>query len=119
VVFSDKTKINCFNANGRSWCWVNDKESLPDRAVKQTVKHGGRSIMLWNCMTSRGLGNLQRVEGRIYAKDYIALLHGVLYLSLERLTPKALWRPNFGRCCFGQVLVKRRCDRIFWEFYGK
>jgi hypothetical protein len=36
-------------------------------------------------MTSRGLGDLQRVEGHINAKDYIALLHGDLYLDLERL----------------------------------
>jgi hypothetical protein len=35
------------------------------------------------------------------------------------LTPKALQWPNFGDCCFGQVPVKRRCDMIFWEFYGK
>jgi hypothetical protein len=41
--------------------------------------------MLWSCMTSRGLGDLQRVEGRINAKDYITLLYGNLYLSLERL----------------------------------
>jgi hypothetical protein len=41
--------------------------------------------MLWSCMTSRGLGELQKMEGRINAKDYIALLHGDLYLSLERL----------------------------------
>jgi hypothetical protein len=34
------------------------------------------------------------------------------------LTPKALQWPNFGHCCFGQVLVRRRCDMIFWEFYG-
>jgi transposase len=40
---------------------------------------------LWSCMTSRGLGDLQRVEGRINAKDYITLLYGNLYLSLERL----------------------------------
>jgi transposase len=46
VVFSDETKINRFNADGRSWCWVNDKENVPDRAVKQTVKHGGGSVML-------------------------------------------------------------------------
>jgi hypothetical protein len=46
VVFSNKTKINRFNANGRSWCWINDKENVPDRVVKQTVKHGGGSVML-------------------------------------------------------------------------
>ena len=85
VMFSDETKINRFNADGRSWCWVNDKENVPNRAVKQTAKHGGGSVMLWSCMTVRGLGDLQRVEGRMNAKDYIAVLHGDLYLSLERL----------------------------------
>lgn len=85
VVFSDETKINRFNADGRSWCWISDKENLPDRAVKQTVKHGGGSVMLWSCMTSRGLGDLVKIERRINAKDYIAILHGDLYLSLERL----------------------------------
>jgi hypothetical protein len=35
------------------------------------------------------------------------------------LTPKALWWPKNGLCCFGQVLMIRRCDMIFWEFYGK
>ena len=53
--------------------------------MKQFVKHGGRFVMLWNCMTLRGLGDLQKVEGHINAKDYIALLHKDLYLSLEGL----------------------------------
>jgi hypothetical protein len=35
------------------------------------------------------------------------------------LTPKALQWPNFGHNCFGHVVVIRRCDMIFWEFYGK
>jgi hypothetical protein len=36
-------------------------------------------------MTLRGLSDLQKVEGHINTKDYIALLHRDLYLSLERL----------------------------------
>ena len=95
MVFSDETKINCFNANGRSWCWINERESVLDCAVKQIVKHGGGSVMLWSCMISRGLGDLQRVERCINAKDYIALLHIDLYLSLERLGYYNLDKVNF------------------------
>ena len=58
---------------------------FPDHAVKQIVKHGGRSLRLWSCMTTRGVGDLKRVDGRRNAKDYITILHGDLYLSLERL----------------------------------
>jgi hypothetical protein len=46
VVYSNETKINRFNVDGRSWYWVNDKESVPNCVVKQIVKHGGRSVML-------------------------------------------------------------------------
>jgi hypothetical protein len=35
------------------------------------------------------------------------------------LTPKAHQWPNFGHCWFGHVVVIRRCDMIFWEYYGK
>jgi hypothetical protein len=36
------------------------------------------------------------------------------------LTPKALSKmAKNGLCCFGQVLVIKKCDMIFWEFYGK
>ena len=42
-----------------------DKESIPDCTSWQSVTHGGKSLMLWNCMTLRGLGDLQRV-GRAY-----------------------------------------------------
>jgi transposase len=74
VVFSDETKICRFNSDGRSWCWVEDKENIPVRAVNQTVKHGGGSIMLWGCLTCRGLGSLQNIQGRLNARGYIAIL---------------------------------------------
>jgi hypothetical protein len=65
VVFNDETKINRFNVDGRSWCWINDKENVPNCTVKQTVKHGGGSVILWSYMASGGLGHLQRMEGHI------------------------------------------------------
>ena len=73
MVFNDETKINCFNANGRSQYTVNDKENVLDCGMKQNVNHGGVFVMLLSCMTIRGLGDLQRVEGHINAKDYIAV----------------------------------------------
>lgn len=45
-VFSDETKICHFNSNGKTWCWIEDEENIHVRAMNQTVKHGGGSIML-------------------------------------------------------------------------
>jgi hypothetical protein len=41
--------------------------------------------MLWGCMTSRSLVDLQRAKGCINAKDDIAFVYKDLYSSLERL----------------------------------
>ena len=49
------------------------------------MKHGGGSLMVWSCMTIRGVGDLQKVDGRLNVKDYITILHGDSYLSLGRL----------------------------------
>jgi hypothetical protein len=43
----------------------------------------------------------------------------VVFFEVSRLIPKAHQWPNFGHCCFGHVVVIRRCDMIFWEFYHK
>jgi hypothetical protein len=65
-------------------------------------------------MTSKGLGNLQRMEGRIYAKDYIALLHGDLYLSLERLGYTILTKSFFSMIML--LYIKRRLFKNgFWS----
>ncbi|KAG0923111.1 hypothetical protein G6F35_015738 [Rhizopus arrhizus] len=46
VIWSDETKINRFNSDGRTWAWIRSGESLKSHHVKMTVKHGGGSIML-------------------------------------------------------------------------
>ena len=74
VVFNDGTKICCFNVDGRTWCWIEDKENILVRVVNQIVKHGGGSIMLWGCLTCRGLGSLHNIQGHLNARGYFAIL---------------------------------------------
>ena len=33
MVFSDASKIKCFNVDERSWYWVNDEENVFDYAI--------------------------------------------------------------------------------------
>ena len=44
VIFSDECKINFFNSDGRSWCWVCDGQ--PSSHIQEIVKFGGGSIMI-------------------------------------------------------------------------
>jgi hypothetical protein len=57
ILWSDETKIELFGLN-----------AFP------TVKHGGRSIMLWGCFSAAGTGRLARIERKINRTMYRQIL---------------------------------------------
>jgi transposase len=74
VIWSDETKINRFNSDGQAWCWTRDSDSLQPHHVKQTVKHGGGSLMIWGCMTVNGPGNMVKITGKMDQHLYREIL---------------------------------------------
>lgn len=80
VVFSDESKINRFNSDGRSWCWVRNGQS--SSCVQETVKHGGGSIMVWGCMTIHGCGLLIKINGKVNQLLYKQILEVGLYSTI-------------------------------------
>ncbi|EIE75540.1 hypothetical protein RO3G_00244 [Rhizopus delemar RA 99-880] len=46
VVWSDETKVNIFNSDGRTWTWIRSGESLKSYHVKMSVKHGGVPLLM-------------------------------------------------------------------------
>jgi hypothetical protein len=64
--FIDETKINRFQSNDHTWCWVRDGESqFQAHHVSQTIKHGGSKKFVWDCMTSCGMGYMCKIEGKM------------------------------------------------------
>jgi hypothetical protein len=51
VIWSDKTKVNRLNSDGRTWACIRSGDSLKSHHVKMAVKHGGGNIMLWSAIT--------------------------------------------------------------------
>src|SRR2546430_4232434 len=78
VIWSDETKINRFCSDGRAWYWARDGESQQEGHVKQTVKFGGGSIMIWGCMTWHGPGYMCTVEARMDQHVYKSILEDEL-----------------------------------------
>ncbi|KAK4513117.1 uncharacterized protein ATC70_012911 [Mucor velutinosus] len=60
VIWTDETKINRFNSDGRQWAWIRSGEQLQNHHVKLTVKHHGGSIMLWNAIIYAGIDELEQ-----------------------------------------------------------
>jgi hypothetical protein len=54
ILWSDETKIKLFRLNAKFHIWKKPG-TIP------TVKHGGGSIMLWECFSAAGTGRLVRI----------------------------------------------------------
>jgi hypothetical protein len=58
-------------------------EPLHDRHVKQTVKHGGGSIMVWGCMTHLGPGYMCKIKVTMDQHLYKSILEDELVRTME------------------------------------
>ena len=87
VVWSDESKFNLFGSDGRVYSKRRvGKDYLPE-CVQSTVKFGGRSVTVWGCITSDGVGPLTTVDSRMKAKDYIDLLEQTLVSFMTTMGP--------------------------------
>ena len=71
VIWSDETKINCLGSDGCKWAWRREGEGLNDRLVEGTLKFGGGSLMMWECMTWEKVGFASKINGRMDGDLYI------------------------------------------------
>ncbi|CAI7872794.1 unnamed protein product [Closterium sp. NIES-54] len=92
VIWSDETKVCHFSSDGRSWAWIRQNCPMEPHHVKQTVKHGDGSIMIWGCMTYNSAGFMCKIEGRMNGELYRSILQDGLRLTIEhyKLNPEAV-----------------------------
>ena len=109
----DEIKICRFNSDGRTWCWIEDKENILVRDVNQTVKHGGGFIMLWGCLTCRGLRSLHNIQGHLNVRGYIPILEQVLCSTL------LAFGFNLEEIVFQQDNVAVHPTKIIRKWFGK
>ena len=83
VVWSDETKINRLGSDGRKWVWKKSGEGLSNRTVQGTLKFGGGSLMMWGCMTWKGVGYACKIDGKMDGDLYIKILEDELQASIK------------------------------------
>ena len=92
VIFSDESKFNIFGSDGMSYVWRKKNRELNKENLRATVKHGGGSVMVWGCMSSAGVGNLEFIEGTMDKNMYLNILRSNLLQSAENLGIKEKFR---------------------------
>ena len=56
-----------------------------------TVKHGGGSIMLWECFAAGGTGALHEIDGFTRKENYVDILKQHLKTSVRKLRLGCKW----------------------------
>lgn len=74
VLWTDESKFEVFGSKRRVFVRRSAEEKMMPDCVLPTVKHGGGSVMVWGCFSSRGTGDLVRVEGIMKKEQYKAIL---------------------------------------------
>jgi transposase len=74
VIFSDECKFNLHNSDGKTYVWRKQGTGLETRYLKETIKHGGGFVMVWGCISSKGIGRLVFIEGIMDSPYYKRIL---------------------------------------------
>ena len=86
VLWSDESKFNVRAPDGARYVRRMEGESLRLNCLRGTVKHGGGgNIMVWGCMTAKGVGRITQVRGTMKHDQYIDILANVMKPSMKDL----------------------------------
>lgn len=80
VLFSDESTFNINNHAGNTYVRRFPGEEFSPKCIIPTIKHP-TSVMVWGCMSSRGVGRLHIISGMMNATKYIDVLQNKMLRS--------------------------------------
>lgn len=86
MIFSDESKFDVCVGDCCKRIIRNKNEAFNSDCLKRTVKFP-RGIMVWGCMSAKGMGTLTFVDGIINAQEYQDILQNSLLPSITKLYP--------------------------------
>ena len=69
-----KQKLTRFQSDENEYYWQRSYEKLQRHQVKQTIKRGGRSLIVWGCFTCWSVGPLMKIECIMRKENYLSIL---------------------------------------------
>ena len=108
VIFSDESHFLIHRSDGRVYVRRMVGEALNENCVQATVQHGGGGIMVWGCISRKGMGILEKVNGRLDGNGYIYILENALVPTRDMLSMPRRWIfQQDNATCHTSKLVKQ------------
>jgi len=84
TIWSDESKFEFVNSKRRVRVWKIRGEGLNSKNVTPTTKHS-KSVMVWGCVSSSGVGKLVEITSKMDAKTYVNILENNLIESANQM----------------------------------
>ncbi|KAI4901782.1 hypothetical protein NFI96_006667 [Prochilodus magdalenae] len=85
VLWSDETKTELSGLDSTRRVWRKKNTEHDPKNTVPSVQHGGGSIMFWECCSSKGTGQLHRIDGKMNGVRYRRILGDDLLASARAL----------------------------------
>jgi len=85
VIFLDESKFNLFGSDSKTMVWRKPNTELRDQNLRQRVKHGGGSVMILGCISTKGVKNLVFIDGIMKRDQYFKILQENYKQSAEKM----------------------------------
>lgn len=106
VLFSDETRVKTDGSDGPRTCFRVRGAPLRPRDVTGCVAHGGRSLMVWGCFTSQGVGKCAPLMGSVNTEAYLSICGPLILASIwDR------WGIRHSECTFQQDNARPHISR--------
>lgn len=92
VIFLDESKFNLFGSDGRTMVWRKPNTEFKRQNLQPTVKHGGGHVMVWGCISSKGVGNLVFIDEIMNQHSYLKILKENLRQSADKMGIKETFK---------------------------
>lgn len=86
VIFSDESKFDVSVGDNRKRIIRDKTEAFNKDCLKRTVKFA-KGVMIWGCMSGKGVGKMEIIDGIVNANKYQQILNNSLIPSVEELYP--------------------------------
>ncbi len=83
IIFSDESKFNLFGSDAGQRTWCNKNLKFDKFNIGALKKFGGGNLMVWGCITAKGVGKFLRVSHKINSKEYCDVLYNGFIKSCE------------------------------------
>lgn len=83
VIFTDESKVCAYGPDGNNRVWRRSSSPTLPGHIRQTVKYGGASVMVWGAITYYGVGKLVFIDGTMDSEAYVEILNSAYAGTLE------------------------------------